>query len=154
MERGASLVAQKRYAEAQQCLADAIALARRIAARSVLAEACELQSQVLEKSGDYQRALASYKEFHAVREEELAGSRKHAATAAQLWLDFQDASRRASQFQERAESLAADHAALTRKAKVLTEVSEQDPLTDCSTGAAWTRASPPCWRRAMPTTSR
>lgn len=129
MERGASLVAQKRYAEAQQCLADAIALARRIAARSVLAEACELQSQVLEKSGDYQRALASYKEFHAVREEELAGSRKHAATAAQLWLDFQDASRRASQFQERAESLAADHAALTRKAKVLTEVSEQDPLT-------------------------
>jgi diguanylate cyclase (GGDEF)-like protein len=64
-----------------------------------------------------------------MREAELAGSRKHAATAAQLWLDFQDATRRASQYQERAETLAADHAALTRTAKVLVEVSQQDPLT-------------------------
>jgi diguanylate cyclase (GGDEF)-like protein len=64
-----------------------------------------------------------------VREAELAGSRKHAATAAQLWIDFQDASRRASQYRERAETLAADHAALTKKAEVLAEVSQQDPLT-------------------------
>jgi diguanylate cyclase (GGDEF)-like protein len=104
-------------------------LARRISARSMLAEACEALSLVLEKSGDHASALAQYKEFHAVREAELAGSRKHAANAAQLWLDFQDASRRASQYRERAERLAADHAALTRKAKVLTEVSQQDPLT-------------------------
>ncbi|MFO1324902.1 MAG: GGDEF domain-containing protein [Burkholderiales bacterium] len=129
LERGASLVAQGHLADARQCLTDAIVLARRIAARSVLAEACEALSKVLETAGDYQNALALYKEFHSVREAELAGSRKHAATAAQLWLDFQDASRRASQYRERAESLAADHAALARKAKVLTEVSQQDPLT-------------------------
>jgi diguanylate cyclase (GGDEF)-like protein len=129
VERGASLVAQGRLQGAQQCLSEAIVLARRIAARGVLAEACESLSRVLEQAGDYQRSLALYKEFHSVREAELAGSRKHAATAAQLWLDFQDANRRASQFKERAESLAADHAALARKAKVLTEVSQQDPLT-------------------------
>jgi len=129
MERGSSLVAQGRLGEARQCLSDAIVLARRIAARGVLAEASEALSKVLEKAGDFEGALSLYKEFHSVREGELAGSRKHAATAAQLWLDFQDANRRASQYRERAETLAADHAALTRKAKVLTEVSEQDPLT-------------------------
>ena len=129
MERGSSLVVQGRPGEAQQCLSDAIVLARRIAARGVLAEACESLSKVLEQAGDFKGALALYKEFHSVREGELAGSRKHAATAAQLWLDFQDANRRASQYRERAETLAADHAALTRKAKVLTEASEQDPLT-------------------------
>jgi diguanylate cyclase (GGDEF)-like protein len=129
MERGSSLVAQGRLPDAQQCLSEAIVLARRIAARGVLAEACEALSKVLEQAGDYRRALALYKEFHSVRETELAGSRKHAATAAQLWLDFQDANRRASQYQERAETLAADHAVLARKAKVLTEVSQQDPLT-------------------------
>lgn len=129
MERGSSLVAQGRLVEAQQCLSEAIVLARRISARSVLAEACEVLSKVLEQAGDFERALALYKEFHAVREGELAGSRKHAATAAQLWLDFQDANRRATQYRERAESLAADHAALARKAKALTEASQQDPLT-------------------------
>jgi diguanylate cyclase (GGDEF)-like protein len=129
MERGSLLIAEGRLGEAQQCLSDAIVLARHIAARSVLAEACEALSLVLEKGGDHVSALALYKEFHAVREAELAGSRKHAANAAQLWIDFQDASRRASQYRERAESLAADHAALTKKAKVLAEVSEQDPLT-------------------------
>ena len=46
-----------------------------------------------------------------MREAELAGSRKHAATAAQLWLDFQDATRRAMQYRERAETLAAVHRA-------------------------------------------
>jgi hypothetical protein len=78
----------------------------------VLAEACESLSKLLEDAGDHQAALALYKEFHSVREAELAGSRKHAAMAAQLWLDFQDANRRASQYRERAETLAADHAAL------------------------------------------
>ena len=129
MERGSSLVAQGRLGEARQSFSDAIMLARQIGASGVLAEACESLSKVAEDEGDLRNALALYKEFHAVREAELAGSRKHAATAAQLWLDFQDASRRASQYRERAETLAADHAALTRKAKALTEVSEQDPLT-------------------------
>ena len=129
LELGALHVADGRTAEARQCLTEAIGMARRIAARSVLAEGCEALSQVLEQAGDFAGALATYKEFHAVREAELAGSRKHAATAAQLWLDFQDVSRRATQYRERAETLAADHAALTRKAKVLIEVSQQDPLT-------------------------
>ena len=129
LELGSLHVAQGRTAEARQCLTEAIGMARRIAARSVLAEGCEALSQVLEQAGDFAGALAAYKEFHAVREAELAGSRKHAATAAQVWLDFQDASRRATQYRERAETLAADHAALTRKAKVLIEVSQQDPLT-------------------------
>jgi len=129
MERGLSLATQGRLAEAQQCLSDAIVLARLIAARGVQAEACESLSRVRERAGDFEGALSFYKEFHSVREAELAASRKHAAMAAQLWLDFQDANRRASQYRERAETLAADHAALTRKAKVLTEVSEQDPLT-------------------------
>ena len=129
MERGLSLVAQGRIDEARQSLADAILLARQIGASTVLAEACESLSKVFEDSGDFKGSLAFYKEFHSVREAELAGSRKHAATAAQLWLDFQEANRRASQYRERAETLAADHAALARKAKALTEVSEQDPLT-------------------------
>ena len=96
VERGATLVAQDQGAEAQRCLTEAIVLARRSGARGVLAEACELLSRVLEEAGDLERALALYKEFHAVREAELAGSRKHSATAAQLWLEFQDASRRAA----------------------------------------------------------
>ena len=121
-------MAQGRLAEAQQCLSEAIVLARRIAARGVLAEACESLSRCSSRPATTSGA-GLYKEFHSVREAELAGSRKHAATAAQLWLDFQDAARRASQYRERAESLAADHAALARKAKVLTEVSQQDPLT-------------------------
>ncbi|MFO1313455.1 MAG: GGDEF domain-containing protein [Burkholderiales bacterium] len=129
MERGSSLMAQGRHAEARQSLSEAIVLARQIGASGVLAETCQSLSGMLEHAGDYEGALALYKEFHAVREAELASSRKHAASAAQLWLDFQEASRRASQYRERAETLAADHAALARKAKALTEVSEQDPLT-------------------------
>ncbi|MFO1305111.1 MAG: diguanylate cyclase [Burkholderiales bacterium] len=129
MERGSSLVAQGRLDEARQSFTDAILLARQIGASGVLAEACESLSKVAENTGDLASALALYKEFHAVREAELASSRKHAGTAAQLWLDFQEANRRATQYRERAETLAADHAALARKAKALTEVSEQDPLT-------------------------
>ena len=129
MERGSSLLAQGNLDASRQSFFEAIVLARQIGATSVLAEACESLSKVLEDAGDHKSALALYKEFHSVRESELAGSRKHAATAAQLWLDFQEASKRASQYRERAESLAADHAALARKAKALTEVSEQDPLT-------------------------
>ncbi len=129
MERGATLAVQERGPEAQRCLTEAIVLARRIGAGTVLAEACEALSRLFEQAGDFPRALGLYKEFHAVREAELAGSRKHAATAAQLRMEFQDASKRASEYRARAESLAADHAALTRKAKVLTEVSERDPLT-------------------------
>ena len=129
MERGSSLLAQGDVEAASQSLLDAVALARQIGATSVLAEACESLSRMLEDNGDYKAALALYKEFHSVREAELAGSRRHAAMAAQLWLDFQEASKRASQYRERAESLAADHAALARKAQALAEVSEQDPLT-------------------------
>ncbi|MFO1397105.1 MAG: GGDEF domain-containing protein [Burkholderiales bacterium] len=129
VERGTTLAAQGRGAEAQRNLTEAIVLARRIGAGSALAEACEASSRLFEKAGDYPRALALYKEFHAVREAELAGSRRHAATAAQLWKEFQEAAKSASEYRARAESLAADHAALTRKAKVLTEASERDPLT-------------------------
>jgi diguanylate cyclase (GGDEF)-like protein len=129
VERGATLAARGRVADAQRCLTEAIVLARRIGAGHVLAEACESLSQVLENAGDHARALALYKEFHAVREAEHAGSRKHSATAAQLWLEFQDAARRAAEYRARAETLAADHAVLTRHAKVLTEASERDPLT-------------------------
>jgi diguanylate cyclase (GGDEF)-like protein len=129
MERGFALLAQGKTDAAQQAFLDAIVLARQIGASTVLAEACEALSRMFEDKGDYKSALALYKEFHSVREAELAGSRKHAATAAQLWLDFQDASRKASQYRERAETLAADHEALARKAKALTEVSQQDPLT-------------------------
>ena len=129
MELGRLRVAEERPDLARQLLTEAIALARRIAARSVLAEACEALSQVAEATGDVTTALAMYKEFHAVRESELADSRKHAALAAQLGLDFQEASRRAAEYRERAEALAADHAALTTRARALAEVSEQDPLT-------------------------
>ncbi|MFO1412583.1 MAG: tetratricopeptide repeat-containing diguanylate cyclase [Burkholderiales bacterium] len=129
VERGTTLAAQGRGADAQRSLTEAVVLARRIGAGTVLAEACEALSRLFEQAGDFQRALALYKEFHAVREAELANSRQHAATAAQLWIDFQEAAKRASEYRARAESLAADHAALTRKAKVLTEESERDPLT-------------------------
>ncbi len=129
MELGSLGVAEGRIDDAKQHLAEAIAIARRIAARAVLAEACESLSHVLEQAGDPAGALALYKEFHAVREGELAGSRKHAAHAAQLWVEFQDASRSASRYRQKAESLAADRAALAKEAKALIEVSQQDPLT-------------------------
>ncbi len=128
-ERGYLRATQGRLSEASAALVQAIELARGIGARGILGEALEAGSLVLERSGDHAAALAMYKEFHAVREQELAGSRKHAANAAQLWLNFQDASRRATQFQAEAESLAADHAALTEEARELTEVSQHDPLT-------------------------
>jgi len=128
-ERGALLADTNRLPEATQCLEEAVALARRLGTQEMLADACAVLSSVLEKSGDLAGALALFKEFHAVRESELAGSRRHAANAMQLWLDFQDASRRATQYRAQAESLAADHAALTKEAKVLTEVSQHDPLT-------------------------
>lgn len=128
-ERGALLAAAKRVPEAIRCLEEAVALARQIGAKTILAKAYAALSEVLEQTGDLTGALASFKEFHVVREAELAGSRRHAANASQLWLDFQDASRRASQYRAQAESLAADHAALTKEAKALTEASQHDPLT-------------------------
>lgn len=128
-ERGALLADTDRLPEATACLEDAVALARRLGTQEMLAEACAALSSVLERNGDLAGALALYKEFHAVRESELAGSRRHAANAMQLWLDFQDASRRATQYRAQAESLAADHAALTKEAKALTEASQHDPLT-------------------------
>lgn len=128
-ERGTLLASLQRLPEATACLTEAVALARRAGAQGMLAQACAALSAVLEQSGDLAAALALYKEFHEVREAELAGSRRHAADAAQLWLDFQDASRRATKYREQAEVLAADHAALTKEAKVLTEASQHDPLT-------------------------
>ena len=128
-ERGALLAEARRLPEAKVCLTEAVALARRVGAQGLLAEACVALSEVLEQSSDLPGALALYKEFHALRESELAGSRRHAANAAQLWLDFQDASRRASLYRAQAESLAADHAVLTKEAKALTKASQHDPLT-------------------------
>ncbi len=115
VELGRLRLLQGQAESAQRLLAEAAELARRIAARSVLAEACAVLSQVLEALGDLSGALAAYKEFHAVRETELADSRKHATAATELWLEFQDATRRASEYRESAQKMA--------------EVSATDPLT-------------------------
>jgi diguanylate cyclase (GGDEF)-like protein len=128
-ERGALLAAMGRVPEATACLEEAVALARRAGNQGGLAKACATLSGVFEHTGDLTGALRLYKEYHEVREAELAGSRRHAANAAQLWLDFQDASRSAAKYRQQAESLAADHAALTQEAKELTEASQHDPLT-------------------------
>jgi diguanylate cyclase (GGDEF)-like protein len=128
-ERGALLASMQRVPEAIPCLREAATLARSAGNQGGLAKACVTLSGVLEQAGDLAGALALYKEFHEVREAELVGSRRHAANAAQLWLDFQDASRSAAKYRQQAESLAADHAALTREAKELTEASQHDPLT-------------------------
>ncbi len=128
-ERGVLLAATGPMPDAIACLREAAALARRAGNQSGLAKACAALSGVFEQAGDLAGALALYKEFHEVREAELAGSRRHAANAAQLWLDFQDASRSAAKYRQQAETLAADHAALTKEAKELTEASQHDPLT-------------------------
>lgn len=115
VELGRLRLVQGRAGEAQDLLSDATELARAIGARSVLADACQVRSQALESLGDVRGALAAYKEFHAVREAELADSRRHVSAATELWLQFQDANRRASEYRERARQLAED--------------SERDPLT-------------------------
>ena len=115
IELGRLRQAEARLDAARLLLTEAAALARQIAARPVLAEANAVLSQVLEALGDLGGALAAHKEFHAVREAELADSRKHASAAAELWLEFQDAARRACEHGERARQLAAD--------------AERDPLT-------------------------
>jgi len=128
-ERGALLASLGRLDEATACLREAVTLAKRAGNQGGLAKACATLSAVLEQAGDLTGALALYKEFHEVREAELAGSRRHTANAAQLWFDFQDASRSAARYRQQAETLAADHAALRKEAKELTEVSQHDPLT-------------------------
>jgi diguanylate cyclase (GGDEF)-like protein len=99
---------EARLEAARQLLTEGAELARSIAARPVLAQANAVLSEVLEALGDLGGALAAHKEFHAVREAELADSRKHASAAAELWLEFQDATRRASEYGERARQLAED----------------------------------------------
>jgi two-component system cell cycle response regulator len=128
-ERGTLLSSLGQLTEATALLRKAVALAKRAGNQGGLAKACATLSAVLEQSGDLTGALALYKEFHEVREAELAGSRRHAANAAELWLDFQDASRSAAKYRQQAEALAADHAALRKEAKELTEASQHDPLT-------------------------
>jgi diguanylate cyclase (GGDEF)-like protein len=70
-----------------------------------------------------------YKRFHAVREAEFAATRQHAARAAQLWIDFQQATKAATQYREQAKVLAEDKAVLAKQAEALTVASQQDPLT-------------------------
>jgi diguanylate cyclase (GGDEF)-like protein len=123
------LYAADRGERARRCLHDAIALAERMSAKAMLADVCEALSAQCELEGDAPAALAMYKRFHAVREAEFAIARRHAARAAQLWIDFQQAARQATQYQEQAKLLAEDKAALARQAEELAAVSQQDPLT-------------------------
>ena len=130
MERGSLLLADGRLTEAQQSLTEAIVLARRIAARSVLAEACKV---VVARARESRRPRVGAGAVQGIS----CGARSGARRVAQACGERRSAlarlpgcdRARASQYRERAERLAADHAALTRKAKVLTEVSQQDPLT-------------------------
>jgi len=107
----------------------AIALARRSDAKTLLSEAYVDLSTQHESDGDVTAALALYKRYHTVREDEFANTRQHAARAAQLWIDFRQASRQARQYREQAKILAEDKAALARRAEALTVALQQDPLT-------------------------
>lgn len=122
LELGLLRAAVGREDEARSLLEEAIACARRIGAQTELAEACRALSELHERRGDAVQALALYKEFHALRAGELAGSRKQAAAAARLWLDYQEAARRADSYRQRAETL-------SREAEVALAASHQDPLT-------------------------
>ncbi len=95
----------------------------------MLADVCEALSAQCEREGDAATALTMYKRFHSVRETEFAMARRHAARAAQLWIDFQQATRQATQYREQAKLLAEDKAVLARQAEELTAASQQDPLT-------------------------
>ena len=61
-----------------------------------------------EREGDVKASLVAFKRFHAMREAQFSTTREHAARAAHLWLDFQHATREATQFREQAELLAED----------------------------------------------
>jgi diguanylate cyclase (GGDEF)-like protein len=114
---------------ARRCLYEAITLAERMSAKAMLADVCEALSTQCEREGDAATALTMYKRFHSVRETEFAMARRHAARAAQLWIDFQQATRQATQYREQAKLLAEDKAVLARQAEELTAASQQDPLT-------------------------
>lgn len=129
LELGELRVAQGREAEARKLLDEAVAYARHMGARSELAMACRALSSLVERQGDAAGALALFKEYHAIGQTELASSRKHAAAAGRLWLEYQDAARRAALYQQRAESLEADRAALSREAQAALVAAQQDPLT-------------------------
>ncbi len=98
-------------------------------AKTLLADACSGLSAQHERDGDAPAALAAFKRFHAVREAEFATTRQHAARAAQLWIDFQQAARQITQYREQAALLAEDKMALAKRAEALTVASQQDPLT-------------------------
>ena len=129
LELGRLRMVQDDRPAARDLLEQAIGLAGRINAKGLLADACESLSGLLERTGEPAAALALYKRFHAVREQELATSRKHAAHANQLWLDFQRAARQVTRYREEAALLAEDRNALAKRAEVLAEESQQDPLT-------------------------
>ena len=115
--------------EARRYFTDAIALAELTDAKNLLADACSELSAQYEREGDLKASFEAYKRFHTVREAEFATTRQHAARAAHLWLDFQHATRQATQYREQAASLAEDKVALAKQAEALAEASERDPLT-------------------------
>jgi PleD family two-component response regulator len=119
----------------------------------MLADACADLSSQHERDGELGAALALYKRFHAVREGEFATTRQHAARAAQLWIDFQQATRQVTQYREQAKLLAEDKEALAKQAEVLTAASQQDPLTGLSIAAGSTRRSARWSPRAKSTPS-
>ena len=123
------LCAGRDGAEARRYFNEAIALAESTDAKSLLADACSELSAQYEREGDVKASLVAFKRFHAMREAQFSTTREHAARAAHLWLDFQHATREATQFREQAELLAEDKEALAKHAEALTEASEHDPLT-------------------------
>ena len=115
--------------EARRYFNDAIALAESSDAKNLLADACSELSAQYEREGDVKASLDAYKRFHTVREAEFSTTRQHAARAAHLWLDFQHATKQATQYREQAALLAEDKVALAKQAEALAEASEHDPLT-------------------------
>jgi diguanylate cyclase (GGDEF)-like protein len=80
---------------ARRYLTEAIERAEQIDAKALQAEACLELSAQHEREGDPATALVLFKRFHAVQEAALKTARRHAARAAQLWVDYQQARREA-----------------------------------------------------------
>ncbi len=71
-----------------ELLRNAIEMANHVEARDALTAAYEVLGSTLEEKGDLAEALECQKRLRALREFELASSRKHAASTMSLWLDI------------------------------------------------------------------
>lgn len=129
MELGRLHRVEDRDAEAMRWFEQAIAMARSVNDRRVLAQSCQALAGLHEGQGRLGEALEYFKQFHELRENDLAGARRHAAAAAQVWLDYRDAQREAEHFKARAALLESDHARMAANADRLTDAAQRDPLT-------------------------